>query len=189
MKALVAKRFGRRKIEGESMLQKSVLQFLESGKAEGALQDRAELLVLNERLDGLIPSWYIDLLATIPIAGLHLGWQAFPPNDDFNGIEEITMLDLPLLAECNLESFPGVHLWVNGYFTFGYGASWAGNCFIFKPDEGPNPPVYEVWHDAAHDPQAMLVAIEEKAGVRLVANSFSELFDAAVEAHQLTGSQ
>lgn len=159
------------------MIKESVSNFLEKSEEVGRVLVRADLDALNQKLDGLIPDWFIEIVTTLPVSGVNIRWQAFPPDDDFDGIEEITLLDTSLLNECNLESYPGKYLWINGYFTFGYGANWAGNCFAFNPDEGSNPPIYEIWHDAAHDPEGMLVAIKEKKGVRIVVSKFSDLFD------------
>lgn len=162
------------------MIKESIGKFIEKNDEAGKVLERDDLEALNSKLDRLIPEWYIDIVTTMPLSGLNIGWQAFPPEDDFDGVEEITLLDTSLLNECNLESYPGKHLLKIGYFSFGYGSNWAGNCFAFNPMDGSNPPVYEVWHDAAQNPEEMLAAIKERNGVSLVATKFSELFDSAV---------
>ncbi|WP_419812915.1 hypothetical protein [Bacterioplanoides sp.] len=162
------------------MIKESIKKFLEKSDEVGQVLNKDGLESLNSKLDGLIPEWYIEIVCSMPLAGLNVGWQAFPPEDDFNGVEEITILDTSLLNDCNIESYPGKYLLKIGYFTFGYGSNWSRNCFVFNPLEGSNPPVYEVWHDVAQSPKDMLLAIKEKKGVSIVATKFSELFDSAV---------
>ena len=137
------------------------------------------MATLRAALGGKIPDWYVSLLSKLPISGIEVGWQAFPPEEDFDGIEWLEILDAPLIKEINLDGYPGQILFELGYFCFGYGSTWAGNCFAVNCQE-EDPAVYEVWHDAARDKQKMEKAIEELSGVKMVARSFSEFFNGAV---------
>ena len=157
----------------------SVLNYLSRSNKTGASITIEEIKSLNEKLNGLIPVWYQEILERSLIVGVELGCKTLPPEEGFDGIEEVTILDKNLLRECNLESYPGKLLWPLGYFTFGYGSTWAGNCFVFNPEEGEDPPVYEVWHDAGRNIEELKVAFKDKRGVKLVSKSFSSFFDNA----------
>ncbi len=159
----------------ERML-KEIKSFMTATNKKGVIIDKDMLDSLNSEISNVIPEWFKELITKTPIANLEIGWQAFDPDDKFDGVEWITILDINLLKEINLNSYPGNLIYPLGYFTFGYGSSWAGNCFIIKTDEGFDPPVYEIWHDVAHDIESMKIEIEENNALRKVSNSFSEFF-------------
>ena len=115
-----------------------------------------------------------------PLSGLEVGWLAYPEENGEDSIEWVQLLDLPLLSEINLESYPGILLNPLGYFIFGYASTWAGNCFAFSPAEGNDPPVYEIWHDSAQDEKGMEKAIRDRRGVTKISESFSSFFKNAV---------
>jgi hypothetical protein len=158
----------------------SIQAYQEKADSRGKTLEVEALVELNHKLKGLIPDCYIEVLTSLPLAGSDLDWQAFEPETDHDGIETITFLDTSLISECNLDSYPGNILIELGYFTFGYGAAWAGNCFAFNPADGIEPPVYEIWHDAAQDKEGMVKAFSSGEGVGKVSQSFSELFNNAV---------
>ncbi len=162
------------------MIKKSIDSYLFRARKSGTCINKQDLELLNFKLNGLIPDWYAEAVTQLPISGIEVGWLAFPEEVDFDGIEWVTLLDAKLLSECNLDSYLGNLLRPLGYFSFGYGSSWSGNCFVFKPEEGNDPPVYEVWHDAARNSDEMLNAIENKKGVKLVSESFSSFFNDAI---------
>ena len=140
-------------------LEEIIKTFVAQSEQEGKLADLEKLKNLNMKLHGIIPEWYIKVISTIPICDILLNWQKFEYSDEFDGIEEIQILDESLLEEINCESYPGIYLTPSKYFVFGYGASWAGNCFAFPITESNDPPVYEVWHDVAQNSDEILKAI------------------------------
>ena len=162
------------------MIKESINNYLTRSGQTGKILSEKELESLNKKLNGLIPNWFIEVITETPLAGLEVGWQAFPPEEDYDGVEWVTLLDAELLSECNIDSYPGSFLWPLGYFTFGYGAAWAGNCFAFNPQEGEDPAVYEVWHDTARNTDEMIKAFKENKGVKKVSESFSGFFDNAI---------
>lgn len=162
------------------MNQNIVNQFISNSNATGEKLERDELDKLNAELLGVIPNWYVDLISNNPLSGMEIGWQSSQPEDDYDGIEWIQILDIPLLKEINSEGRPGEFLSKLGYFIFGYGSAWGGNAFAFSSSAEDNK-IYEVWHDTAQNIDEMVVAIEELKGVAVVAKSFSKLLSEAVQ--------
>jgi len=58
-----------------------------AGQSRNTLAAPDELRQLNQELGGRLPGWYAELLASVPLCGLELGWQAGEPEDDFDGVE------------------------------------------------------------------------------------------------------
>jgi hypothetical protein len=161
------------------MIKASINSYLLRSSKFGTCMNKRDLDTLNFKLNGLIPDWFTEAVTQLPVSGIEVGWLAFPDVEEFDGIEWVTVLDARLLSECNLDSYLGNLLRPLGYFSFGYGSSWSGNCFAFNPEEGEDPPVYEVWHDAAGNSNEMRKAIENKEGVKMVSKSFSSFFNDA----------
>ncbi len=161
------------------MITESINSYLLRSRKSGTRINKKILESLNSKLNGLIPDWYTEAVTQLPVSGIEVGWLAFPDEKEFDGVEWVTILDANLLSECNLRSYLGNLLRPIGYFSFGYGSSWAGNCFAFNPEEGNDPPVYEIWHDAASNSNEMIKAIENKKGVKIVSTSFSNFFNDA----------
>ena len=145
---------------------------------QGVVVSKPQLEALNEKLNGLIPKWYSDILEQFPIADLILGWQLHEPEQDFDGIEEIQILNINLLEELNTDSYPGIYLKPLNFLIIGYGASWAGNCFAIPTNNSDDPPLYEVWHDIGHSSQEIKEAIET-GKCKKVVSKLSEFFSNA----------
>ena len=161
------------------MEQQSVENFLSRSDSSGKEISQKEIEAVNDELGGIIPGWYFELLTSYPLSGVEVGWQAFTPEEGFDGVEWIQILDIPLIQEINSKGLPGEFLSKLGYFIFGYGSSWAGNAFAIPQNGNEGSVVYEVWHDAARNMDEMKAAFKESKGVRVVANSFSELLNDA----------
>ncbi|MDJ0595912.1 MAG: hypothetical protein QNJ72_39010 [Pleurocapsa sp. MO_226.B13] len=160
---------------------KAIEDFLSKKEEKGNIIPKENLIELNGKLNDIIPNWYIEMFSKYPLAGLEVAWQAYPDEEGDDSIEWVQLLDFNLLTEINLESYPGIYLFPNGYFSFGYGSSWAGNCFVFNHAESDDPAVYEVWCDAAQSISEMKVAFKEGTGVKKVSDSFSEFFIKSVK--------
>ena len=151
---------------------------LERSSTEGKTASVGSLNDLNAKLGGLIPNWYFELITTLPICNLELGWQRSEPEDDFDGIEGVQILDVDLLDEINCDSYPGIYLTPARYLVIGYGSSWAGNCFVIPTDQGEDPPLYEVWHDVAQNTEDLIRAIQSGQCSK-VAERLSEFMNTA----------
>ena len=162
------------------MLKEEVFKFLQATNQNGSCMSHKELLSVNSAINNVMPNWYIDFASSVPISGIEIDWQAYEPEEDFDGIETIQIVDEAMLKELNIDCYPGCYLNQMGYFVFGYGATNAGNCFAFHNDSKVDPGIYEVWHDAAHSIKELKEAFKDKKGVTLVANDIIQLFRKAI---------
>jgi hypothetical protein len=52
----------------------------------GKTADAMSLKLLQNDL-GNIPQWLTQLLGSVPLCGLEIGWQAWEPEEDYDGLE------------------------------------------------------------------------------------------------------
>ena len=155
-----------------SALEEAVAELLGRSKHHGSHAIRSELDVLNHDFADVFPQWFVDCLSSFPIADLHLGWQAFPTEDDLDGMTWLVMSNPAMLREL-LESYPAKYLYDRGYFPIANDDTGAGNVFLMATSSDGDSPVYELWHDISHDPQVLVTAIENgESGAREVTPSF-----------------
>nr|WP_159063635.1 hypothetical protein [Thaumasiovibrio occultus] len=140
---------------------------------EGSCLSRESLSCVNSQLGGVLPQWYLTLVATLPIVGVELAWLAYPDEEGEDQLEWFEFADADLLVELNLATYPGELLRQLGYVVFAFGVNNAGNCYAFSITDGDDPAVYEVWHDAAQTIEEMKVALEHQYGVTRLSTRFS----------------
>lgn len=121
------------------------------------------------------PTWLLDLLSAVPLCGLELGWQAYDPEPDFNGLAWIEVSNSDGILWESLEGYPGLAIFPAGYVNFGGDAGGGGDPYFVPVHEGEDPPLYQVYHDVGADAATILAE-----GCRLVAPRLSEFFSAAV---------
>jgi hypothetical protein len=123
---------------------------------------------------GRIPPWLADLLVTQPLAGLELGWQAYPPEADSDGVMWLEISDARNIRSESLECYPGLAILHRGFINIASCSQGSGDPYFISADEGDDPPVYQVYHDVSDQPDAILAE-----GRQLVARSLSEFFRTA----------
>jgi hypothetical protein len=121
------------------------------------------------------PSWLLDLLSSVPLCGLELGWQAFDPEPGFDGLGWVEVTDADGILWETLEAHPGLALLPAGYVNFGGDSCGGGDPYFVSVHEGADPPLYQVYHDAGSDTETILAQ-----GRRLVAQRLSDFFRAAL---------
>ena len=155
--------------------------------AAEALADRAAALGLGgrtltaderHRLAAAMPAypaWMLDLLATVPVCGLELGWQAYDREPGFDGVAwiEVSNADGILWESC--KGYPGLAILPAGYVNFGGDSGGGGDPYFVPVREGKDPPLYQVYHDVGSDAATILAE-----GRRLVSPRLSEFLRAAV---------
>jgi hypothetical protein len=120
------------------------------------------------------PAWLLDLLSAVPLCGLRLGWQAHPPDGDFDGVLWVEVSDAAGILSESLELYPGLAIAPAGYVNFG-GSDGSGDPYFVCAHEGDDPPLYEVYHDVGAEAEAILAE-----GRKLVSHRLSEFFRVAV---------
>jgi hypothetical protein len=143
-----------------------LVQRAEKQGSHGKLVDLAVLATLNAEMNGQIPAWFIELLATVPLSGLELDWIAE------NGIDgTIGWSDARNLRSESVECYPGLAILERGYINVGSDPSGSGDSFFIPTDQGDDPPVYQIYHDVSDQADEILAE-----GRVLVASSLSDLF-------------
>ncbi len=119
------------------------------------------------------PQWLADLLREFPLCGLELGWQAYPATPEFDGVDWVEVS----LAECviseTLELYPGLAIHPAGYINFGGGCG-SGDPFFISVHDGPDPPLYRVFHDVSDKADVIL-----SQGREMVAPHLSHFLESA----------
>jgi hypothetical protein len=122
----------------------------------------------------MYPAWLLDLLTAIPLCGLRLGWQAYPPEPGFDGVLWVEVSDAAGILSESLELYPGLAITPAGYVNFG-GSDGSGDPYFICAYEGDDPPLYEVYHDVGSEAEAILAE-----GRTVVSPRLSEFFRVAV---------
>jgi hypothetical protein len=121
------------------------------------------------------PSWLLDLLSVVPLCGLELGWHAFDPEPDFDGVEWVRVSDADGILWESLEGYPGLGILPAGYVNFAGDAGGGGDPYFVPVHEGDDPPLYQVYHDVGSESEEILAE-----GRKLVSPKLSEFFRVAV---------
>jgi hypothetical protein len=132
----------------------------------------------RERLIAAIPAfpgWLLELLSTVPLCGLELGWQASKPEWDDDGLAWVRISDADGILKESLELYPGLAILPAGYLNLCGDATGGGDPYFIPMHEGEDPPLYQVYHDVGEDADSILAA-----GRVLVAPRLSEFFRTAV---------
>ena len=140
----------------------------------GARIARADMDRLVADTGGRIPKWLADLLVSTALSGLELGWQAYEPKGDFDGVNWLTISDAKNLRSESLECYPGLAILDRGFINIASCAVGSGDPYFVLVNDGDDPPVYQVYHDVSDQPDAILAQ-----GRRLVSGSVSEFFQSA----------
>ena len=109
------------------------------------------------------------------MCGLELGWQAFDPEPDFDGVLWIEVSNADGILWESLEGYPGLGILPAGYVNFGGDSGGGGDPYFLPVHEGDDPPLYQVYHDVGTDAETILAD-----GRRLVASRLSEFFRLAL---------
>jgi hypothetical protein len=155
-------------------LKQAALQFVERAKKNGfngKVLDKEVIDKLNKKLIGNLPEWYAELLATIPICYLELGWQAFEPEEDFDGIDWMEICDDHGIVSESIDCYPGLAVLEKGYLNIAGDSMGGGNPYFIDITQGDDPPVYQIYHDVSDDPTIIIAE-----GRNLVSEHLSDLF-------------
>jgi hypothetical protein len=159
-------------------LRDAAVQLVERAAAigqKGKTADKGLLEALVRDAKGHIPPWYAELITTVPLCGLELGWQAHEPVDDYDGIEWMVWSDPRNMRSESIECYPGLAILEYGYVNVASDSGGGGDPYFIAASEGEDPPLYQVYHDVS-DQGTEIIA----EGRGLVAKSLSEFFQKAL---------
>ena len=152
-------------------VENSVILLLERAPKTGRQATAEEINAINRDCGNIIPGWYAALLCKYPICGLELGWQKFEAEDDFDGIEWVEWSNPEMMRAIMLDGFPFDVLCRDGFLNVAALLDGDDNPYFININEGENPPVLQIYHDASPKLEIIL-----KEGIDVVAGSLSEFF-------------
>src|SRR5215210_5367449 len=102
----------------DAKVKQAALELVERATAAGlvgAVADVAQLQQVNQDLGGKLPDWYAELLITVPLCGLELGWH--DEEDDEYDVWWMLWSTPEQLRSESLEVYPGLAILERGYIN------------------------------------------------------------------------
>ena len=127
----------------------------DSGQS-GTVADPAAVDSLNQELGGKVPPWYAQLITTIPLCGLELGWQSSEPDKEYDGVSWLRWLDTENTRIEAMEAYPGLAILARGYLCVGGCSHGSGDQYFISTDEGDDPPLYQIDHESGDEAEEIL---------------------------------
>ena len=113
---------------------------------------------------GVIPSWYCDLLTTVPLAGRYLEYRGR------EGTVYLQWLDADgIVSEC--DAFPGVVAIGHRYCPVAACPDGSGDPYFICAMSGEDPSLWQLFHDMSN-----YILTDPRRAMRLVSQSLAELF-------------
>jgi hypothetical protein len=159
-------------------LRDAAVQLVERAVAigqQGTTADQQLLEALIRNAKGHIPLWYAELISTVPLCGLELGWQAQEPTHDYHAIEWMQWSDPRNVRSESIEYYPALAILEHGYVNVASDPGGSGNPYLIAAHQGEDPPLYQVYHDVSDQGPEIIAD-----GRTLVAESLSEFFRKAL---------
>lgn len=140
------------------------------GNYLGRTAANEEIVLLKNRFGTKIPEWYYTLISELPIIHMEVGWQAYEPEEDYDGIEYVEIYQPSHMIDESFEAYPGIPIFERGYVCIGGDPTGSGDPYFINFDSD-HPPVYQIYHDSGDHPDEIL-----KHGRVKVAPSLVEFF-------------
>jgi hypothetical protein len=139
-------------------------------KYVGRVATKEEIEILKDKFGDKIPTWYYKLISELPLIQMAIGWKAFEPEEDFNGIIFVKINQPIDMIEESFEYYPGIPILEKGFVCIGEDMSGGGNPYFINFNS-TNPPIFQIYHDSGHTSEDIL-----KYGKRKVAHSLVDFF-------------
>jgi len=136
----------------------------------GFVESSVDWKQVNSKMGGMIPTWYIELVTTVPLTELEIGWQEPGHNQPDDDIYWVEWLDAQTIRQEGLDLHPGKSILPRGYLCIG-SSNCAGDQYFISIHNGDNPPLYRIDYETNGDAEEILTK-----GRNLVTFSLSEFF-------------
>jgi len=150
--------------------QKLIHRAAEKG-SRGKIITREQMKELAGDLGLEVPSWLTELVTTVPLCGLELGWKAYDPAPGFDGVMWMEWSDADNIRSDSLECYPGLAILKHGYINVASCSQGSGDPYFICVKQGDDPPLYQVYHDIGDKSKVILAK-----GRRQVASTLSQFF-------------
>lgn len=134
-----------------------------------------DVALLTRTLGTSYPTWLADLLMTVPLCGLELGWQAPAPKQDDDHVRWLGWCDAEGIISESVECYPGLAILTLGYINVASCSIGSGDPYFISIHEGSDPPLYQIFHDVSDRGELII-----SEGRELVSSSLSQFFDRAM---------
>lgn len=105
-----------------------------------------ECTALETAIGRSLPAWVRELLEDYALCGSEVFWQAFPPEDGFDGIGYVVLACPKIMAAESTETYPGIGLLRPGFLCIGADDDGIGDSYFVSLHE-TDPAVFRVHHD------------------------------------------
>lgn len=129
-----------------------------------------EIQLLNDKFGDKIPSWYCKLISELPVIHMEIGWQAYEPEEDYDGKAYVEIFQPSHMIDESFEAYPGIPILERGFVCIGGDPTGSGDPYFINFDS-ENPSVIQIYHDSGDTPDEIL-----KHGKAKVADSLAEFF-------------
>lgn len=119
---------------------------LRSAGAGAVVATEEQCAALAASLGLSLPEWLIAFLRNHPLCGAKLFWQAYPPDEDFDGRSYVILADPGSMAVESTELTPGCDILPLGFVCIAADGDGLGDPY-FIPLSEEDPPVYQVRHE------------------------------------------
>ncbi|MEI5908070.1 hypothetical protein WAK64_13500 [Bacillus spongiae] len=126
-----------------------------------------EIQLLNDKFGDKIPSWYMKLITKLPLIHMEIGWQAYEPEEDYDGIEYVDIYQPSDMIDESFEAYPGRPILERGFVCIGGDPAGSGNPYFINFD-AEHPAVFQIYHDSVDNPDEILKNGKVKAADSLV---------------------
>jgi hypothetical protein len=148
-----------------------LVQRAESVGIRGRVADPAAMEAAQKSLGGMIPDWYVELLTTVPLCRLEIGWEKYLSAHEPYGVELIRWSGPSELGDDPETCPPAIRNFRNGSICVGTYVNGT-EPYVMPVTEGDDPPIYQVYHDTSSGRDEVLF--------RLVCRKLSVLFRVAM---------
>jgi len=134
-----------------------------------------EMRKVVHALGGVYPDWLVELVTSVPLSGLELGFQEFEPEPGYDGRTWLFWSDAHGILSESVECYPGVAILRAGFVNIASCSMGSGDPYFISVHDGVDPPLYRVYHDIGYEAESILAG-----GRILVAPRLSEFLSNAL---------
>lgn len=115
---------------------------------QGTFASTKEMETLVRDTGGVLPLWYAELLTTLPLGGIEIGWHGPEPGPEEDALTWMRLSDAGNLRRESLQCYPGIALLKQGYINLASCSHGSGEPYFLPTDQGDDPPVYQFDHES-----------------------------------------
>ena len=140
----------------------------------GRTATKKEIALLDAYFGDRIPDWYCRLITEVPLIHIEVGWQAYEPEDNCEGLAYVEIYQPRDMVYESFKAYPGISILNRGYVCIGGDPIGSGDPYFIHFD-ADSTAVYQVFQDAGVDAVQILAH-----GTKQVADSLADFFQKGI---------